>query len=163
MPVKNVSKQNEMYQYFEFLLEMLFVVFQDSVCRIKQALTWYRSHNHLYSSFYSNYETLFRYVKPQFGCINPELLAKSNLSLEQILEDEAAGMAFPVDARFFDNYQLVFDKEDDVAGRQYPHEHSECQKRMKELVSTYCEKNLGTKNFPIYSLGVLEGGITTVQ
>ena len=30
----------------------------DSACRIKQALTWYRSHNHLYSSFYSNYETL---------------------------------------------------------------------------------------------------------
>ena len=30
----------------------------DSACRIKQALTWYRSHNYLYSSFYSNYETL---------------------------------------------------------------------------------------------------------
>ena len=94
----------------------------DSAHRIKRALSWYRSHNHLYSSFYSNYETLFRYVKPQFGCINPELLAKANLSLEQILEDEVAGMAFPVDARFFDNYPLLFGKD---AGRQYPHEHSE--------------------------------------
>ena len=88
-------------------------------------------------------------MKPQFGCINPELLAKSNLSLEQILEDEVAGMAFPVDARFFDNYPLVFGKEDDVAGRQYPHEHSECQERMKELVSTYYgEKFLEPKTFP---------------
>ena len=121
----------------------------DSASRIKQALTWYRSHNHLYSSFYSNYETLFRYVKPQFGCINPELLAKSNLSLEQILEDEVAGMVFPVDARFFDNYPLVFGKEDYVVGRQYPHEHSECQERTKELVSTYYGENfLEPKTFP---------------
>ena len=30
----------------------------DSASRIKKALSWYRSHNHLYSSFYSNYETL---------------------------------------------------------------------------------------------------------
>ena len=71
----------------------------DSASRIKKALSWYRSHNHLYASFYSNYETLFRYVKPQFGCINPELLAEA---MEQILEDEVAGMAFSVDARFFD-------------------------------------------------------------
>ena len=121
----------------------------DSAFRIKRALSWYRCHNHLHSSFYSNYETLFRYVKPQFGCINPEVLAKANLSLEKILEDEVAGMAFPVDARFFDNYPLVFGKEDDVAGRQYPREHSECQERMKELVSTYYgEKFLEPKTFP---------------
>ena len=121
----------------------------DSASRIKKALSWYCSHNHLYSSFYSNYETLFRYVKPQFGCINPEILAKANLSLEQILEDEVAGMAFPVDARFFDNYPLVFGKEDDVAGCQYPHEHSECQERMKELVTAhYGDKFLEPKTFP---------------
>ena len=66
----------------------------------------------------------FRYVKPQFGCINPEALTKANLTLEQILEDEVAGMAFPVDAQFFDNYPFVFGKEDDVAGWQNPHEHS---------------------------------------
>ena len=107
----------------------------DSASRIKKALSWYCSHNHLYSSFYSNYETLFHYVKPQFGCINSENLAKANLSLEQILEDEVAGMAFPVDTRFFDNYSLVFGKEDDVAGCQYPHEQCECQERMKELVT----------------------------
>ena len=58
-----------------------------------------------------------RHLKPQFGYINPDILAKANLSLEQILEDEVAGMAFPVDARLFDNYPLVFGKEEDVAGQ----------------------------------------------
>ena len=27
--------------------------------------------------------------------------------------------------------------EDDVTGRQHPHEHSECQERMKELVTAH--------------------------
>ena len=71
------------------------------------------------------------------------------MSLEQILEDEVAGMAFPIDARFFDNYPLVFGKEDDVAGRQNPREHSDCQERMKELVTAqYGEKFLEPKTFP---------------
>lgn len=52
--------------------------------------------------------------------VSTEVLAKVNLSLEQILKDEVAGMAFPVDARFFDSYPLVFGKEEDAAGRQYP-------------------------------------------
>ena len=50
----------------------------------------------------------FHYIKPQFGCINPEIIAQANLSLKQILEDEVAGMAFPIDARFFDNYPLAY-------------------------------------------------------
>ena len=96
----------------------------------------------MYSTSYSNYETLFRYVKLQFGCINPELLPKANLSLEQILEDEVASMAFPVDARFFDNYPLLFGKEDDVAGRQYPHEHSECEENERASEDLLLWKNL---------------------
>ena len=137
----------------------------DSASRIKKALSWYCSHNHLYSSFYSNYETFFRHIKPQFGCINPEIIAKVNLSLEQILEDEVAGMAFPIDARFFDNYPLVFGKEDDVAGRQNPREHSDCQERMKELVTAqYGEKFLEPNTlFHTYFLGALVDGIITVQ
>ena len=95
--------------------------------QLSELRSWYRSHNHLYSSFYSNYETLFCYIKPQFGCINPDIIAKVKLSLEQILEDEVAGMAFLIDAWFFENYPLVFGKEDDVAGRQNPREHSDCQ------------------------------------
>ena len=34
------------------------------------------------------------------------------------------------------------------AGWQYPREHSECQEKMKELVSTYGEKFLEPKTFP---------------
>ena len=121
----------------------------DSVQRIKSALSWYRCHNHLYSSFFSNYDTLFRFVKPQFGCINPDILTKTNLSLEKILEDEIVGMAFPIDARFFDNYPLVFGKEDNIAGRQYPQDHYECQMKMKELVTAhYGEEFLEPKTFP---------------
>ena len=121
----------------------------DSAQRIKSALSWYRCHNHLYSSFFSNYDTLFRFVKPQFGCINPDILTKTNLSLEKILEDEIVGMAFPIDARFFDNYPLVFGKEDDIAGRQYPQDHYECQMKMKELVTAhYGEEFLEPKTFP---------------
>ena len=53
----------------------LFADNPDSANRIKEALTWYHSHNHLY--FYSNYEIFFHYVKPQFDCINPEVLTKA--------------------------------------------------------------------------------------
>ena len=67
-------------------------------------------------------------------------------------------MAFPVDACFFDNYPLVFGKEDDVAGWQYPHEHCDCQEKITELVTAhYGEKILEPK---IYFLGTLVDGIT---
>jgi hypothetical protein len=161
--VNSITKLDRHFHgMFGFLAvkEDVFADNPDSASRIRKALSWYRSHNHLYSSFYSNYETLFRYVKPQFGCINPEIIANANLSL--VLEDEVAGMAFPIDARFFDNYPLVLGKEDDVAGRQYPHEHSDCQERMKELVTAYYgEKFLEPKTFPVYFLGALVDGIIT--
>ena len=108
----------------------------DSASRINNTLRWFGSHNHLFSSFFSNYETLFRYMKPQFACINPEVLEKANLSLKKMLEDEVAGMAFPVDARFFDDYLIVFG-EDDVAGHQYPHGHSECTEAVRNLVTAH--------------------------
>ena len=120
----------------------------ESATNIKNALRWFHTHNHLYSSFFSNYETLFRYVKPQFACINPTILEDANLSLEKILEDEVAGMAFPIDSRFFDEYPLVFGK-DDIAGRQYPLYQSECMQATKDLVSAYYgEKFLEPKTFP---------------
>ena len=36
----------------------------ESATNIKRALTWLKLNNHLYKSFYSYYETLFRFVKP---------------------------------------------------------------------------------------------------
>ena len=87
-------------------------------------------------------------------------ILKANLSLKQIL---VAGMAFPVDARFFDNYPFLFGKED-VADRKYPHKHSEYQERMTALVSTYySEKLLEPKTSTFIPLGLLKvGRITTV-
>ena len=56
-------------------------------------------------NFFSEYETLFRYVKP--GFINPALLEDQKVPLKDILDEEAIGMAFPVDSSYFDEYPLV--------------------------------------------------------
>jgi len=72
--------------------------------RIHKALTWFKNHNHLNGSFFANYETLFHYAKP--GFINPELLEHQD-PLEDLLEEEALGMAFPVDSCYFDQFPLT--------------------------------------------------------
>ena len=92
----------------------------DSSSRIKSALKWLKFNNHLYRSFYTEFETLFRYVKPQF--VNPGLLEKAGISIEKLLEEEAVGMTFPVDAKFFDQFPLIYDGAD-LAGRQNPTPH----------------------------------------
>ena len=79
----------------------------ESSLRIHHVLQWLHQHNHLYKSFFSNYETLFRYVKPKF--INPLLLEKHML-LEEVLQDEAVGMAFPVDSKYFDQFPSVIEE-----------------------------------------------------
>ena len=43
--------------------------------------------------------------KPSF--INPKLLEDQSISLEKLLEDKAAGMAFPSDAKYFDNFPVI--------------------------------------------------------
>ena len=62
--------------------------------RIHNALRWLRSHNHLYTDFFTKYEMLFKFVRPQF--INPALLDSQNMPLDQLREDEAVGVAFPM-------------------------------------------------------------------
>ena len=57
-----------------------------SLLRIKCALRWLCENKHLYCSFLSHYDP---FVKPSF--INTNLL-------EKLLESEAAGMTFPLDA-----------------------------------------------------------------
>ena len=77
-----------------------------SSLHIKSAVGWMHANNHLYSKFFSQYETLMRYCKP--GFINPKLLEdQSIISLEKLLEDEAAGMAFPLDAKYFDDSPVI--------------------------------------------------------
>ena len=72
---------------------------------------------HVMKSFFSNYETLFRYMKPKF--INPLLLGKHMPLEEEVLQDEAVGMAFPADSKYFDQFPLVFEGKD-IAGVQHP-------------------------------------------
>ena len=61
----------------------------------------------------------FRYAKP--GFINPQLLKDQDISLENLLEDEAVGMAFPVDLCYFDHFPLIFGEDEaDIAGQQHP-------------------------------------------
>ena len=104
----------------------------ESSLHIHHVLQWLHQHNHLYKCFFSNYETLFRYVKPKF--INPLLLEKHML-LEEVLQDEAVGMAFPVDSKYFDQFPLVFE-ERDIAAVQHPQpQESECRNTLQQLVT----------------------------
>ena len=102
--------------------------------------------NHLYSKFFSQYETLFRYAKP--GFINPSLVEDQSISLEKVLEDEAAGMAFPLDAKYFDDFPVIHkDMHTDVAGRQYP--RCDLNDSLIDLCrAKYGEMYLDCKTFP---------------
>ena len=60
-------------------------------------------------------------------------------------------MAFPVDARYFDQFPLIFDKPDaDVVGTQHPRNpHFGLQQSVRDLVNTrYGETYLEPKSFP---------------
>ena len=120
----------------------------ESSLRIHRALKWLQSHNQLYESFFSKYETLFRYAKPAF--VYPELLDAQDIPLDDLLQDEAIGMAFPVDSCYFDQYPLNFGEGSaDIAGLQHPQNaQPELQQCIQDLVNTkYGEMNLETKTF----------------
>jgi len=100
---------------------------------------------------FSNYETLFCCAKP--GFINPELLEQQDIALEDLLEEEALGMAFPVDSRYFDQFPVIYNEEEDkadVAGMQHPQPPiRESREALRDLVTTrYGEKDLEPKSFP---------------
>jgi hypothetical protein len=134
----------------------------DSALRIQKALKWYRKNNHLYKEFFATYETLLRFVKPKF--INPQLLANQRLSLEDLLQDEAVAMAFPVDSKFFDQYPLIYDS-DAVAALQHPQpEEDSCRSQLKEVIHTkYGEMFWIPRHSPTCTLGDTVVGITRVH
>ena len=121
-----------------------------SSLRIHHAINWLHLNNHLYKRFFSEYETLFRYVKP--GFINPTLLEDQKIPLKNLLDEEAIGMAFPVDSSYFEQYPLIYNtdveaRNADVVGRQHP--RPECQANLHDIVYTkYGEKHLDVKTFP---------------
>ena len=81
-------------------------------------------------------------MKPEF--INPSLLDDLNIPLEKVLEDEAAGLGFPLDAKYFDQFPLV--SNDDITGRQYLKAEHESLKQL--VLAKYSDKYLDCKAFP---------------
>ena len=125
--------------------------------RIRQALQWLKKNNDLYKTFLSRFETIYRYFRPEI--VNPEVL---KLNEDKILEDEAVGMAFPIDSNYFEQYAAIYD-DADVAGVQHPQpsvvdDVQDNVKQLRELTSVkYGEQYLLEKTFPhLFPYG--EGG-----
>ena len=77
-----------------------------------------------------------RYHTP--SCINPKLLEDQSISLENVPEDEAAAMAFPLDAKYFDDFPVIrVDMDNDIAGRQYS------RPELAESLVNFCQVNYG--------------------
>ena len=70
----------------------------ESSLRIKDALRWLRSKNCILT--FSVNMKLFWFAKS--ALINPVLLEEQSIPLDRLLEEEAVGMAFPIDATYFD-------------------------------------------------------------
>ena len=67
--------------------------------------------------------------------------------LEKVFKDKAAGLAFPFDAKYFDQCPLVSnDNTADIAGRRYPKAKHESLKQL--VLAMYSEKYLDCKAFP---------------
>ena len=126
--------------------------------RIRVALQWLKKNNHLYSQFLARFETMYRYLRPDI--VNPELL---HLNQDMILEDEAKGMAFPVDSTYFDKYSPLYGNLD-IAGIQNPKPHivDKVQDSIEWLrlcaSVQYGQEYLLEKAFPIFSLAEKVGG-----
>ena len=117
-----ISDINKLYRHYHGLFGFMAVKDSDiftnspnpySSLRIKNALRWFYGNYHLYSF---SLHTI-THVKPSF--INPTLLENQNIPLETVLEDETAGMAFPLDATPLYRGEPILDPTD-KAGYQFP-------------------------------------------
>ena len=90
---------------------------------------------------------MFRFSKPAFN--NPVLLENQNIPLDRLLEEEAVGMTFPINATYFDQFPLIFGNGlSDIAGRQNPR-LKESQEKLKGLTKArYGDHDLEAKTFP---------------
>ena len=130
--------------------------------RIRVALQWLKKNNHLYSQFLARFETMYHYLRPDL--INPELLC---LNQDKILEDEAIGMAFPVDSTYmyFDKYSPLYGNLE-IAGVQNPKPHiidkvQDSIEWLRSCTSTwYGQEYLLDKAFLCLPLMEKVGGIT---
>ena len=129
----------------------------DACERVRKALLWLKQNNHLCKTFLSRFETMYRYIRNSL--VNPEIL---KLNYQEILEEEAVGMAFPIDSDYFDKYSPLYGAMD-LAGIQNPkaeidEKFKENIKALREYTSVqYGQKYLIEKTFPyLYVYG--EGG-----
>ena len=125
--------------------------------RIRLALQWLKRNNHLYKTFLARFETIYRYFRPDIT--NPEIL---KLNQDQILDNEAVGMAFPIDSAYFDQFAAIYG-DIDVAGIQNPQPHvvdavQDSVQQLRQLTSVqYGQEYLLEKTFPhLFPYG--EGG-----
>ena len=120
--------------------------------RILQALKWLKQNNHLYSGFYANFETLYRY-QPQSALLNPSLLEQQQITLDNLLQQEAIGMIFPSSSEYFDRFPAIHSMQQE-AGVQHPckdHEEMLAQAvvNLRQLTTAhYGDKFLEAKLFP---------------
>ena len=125
--------------------------------RIRVALNWFKKHNNLYKQFLARFETMYRYLRHDI--VNPDIL---NGNQDKILENEAIGMAFPVDSEYFDQYSLLYGNMD-IAGIQNPQPHmidkvQDSVEWLRECTSVqYGQEYLLEKTFP-HLLPYGEGG-----
>ena len=129
----------------------------DACERVRVALLWLKQNNHLYQTFLARFETMYRYFRDNL--VNPEML---KLNYSDILEDEAIGMAFPIDSNYFENYSPLYG-DMDLAGIQNPKAETVEQFQdnvlaLREYTSVqYGQKYLLEKTFP-HLLVFGEGG-----
>ena len=121
----------------------------DSDIRILQALKWL---NHLYSDFYSNFETLYKY-QPQSGLVKPHLLKHQHFTLDALLQQEAIGMIFPSSSEYFDQFPAIHAILQ-PAGMQHPRKDLEgtlahATEYLQQITTAYYgDKFLESKVFP---------------
>ena len=73
--------------------------------QVRKALSWLKKNNHLYKKFLARYKTMYRFIRDHVA--NPEVL---KIDYQDILQEEAVGMAFPVDSNFFNDIHLFMVK-----------------------------------------------------
>ena len=87
--------------------------------RIKTALLWLRSNNHLYQSFHANYDTLYRYDPDKVLHLHnaSDYPTQYNKTVESQLKDEASGIVTNLDDC---GINATLTDETDQAGVQHP-------------------------------------------
>ena len=120
--------------------------------RILRALKWLKQNNHLYSDFYANFETMYRY-QPQSVLVNPSLLEQQQIPLDDLLQQEAIGMIFPSSSEYFDQFPAIHSMQQE-AGVQHPRKDLEemmarAVEQIQQLTTVhYGDKFLEPKVFP---------------